>query len=226
MGLNGERPHDGLELYTPAVGSSTHASGGREWVLDPTANPGGPTLSAGVQTVAVVREVRNGGNSTLRPGSLVLSAGPALASRLPNIEAGATLRISTVTTPSLEGVRTALSGGPVLVHEGHAARIARPSADSYEFSSMSERHPRSAFGWDHDHFYLVEVDGRQPGLSVGMTLNELGAYLERLGCEEAMTLDGGGSATLWCAGKVRNSPCEGHERPIANAVAVLRHTIP
>ncbi len=226
MGLNGERPHDGLELYTPAVGTSTHVSGGREWLLEPPVAVGSPVLAAGVQTTAVVREVRPGGNTPLRPGSLVLSAGPAIVSRLPKAGVGATLQISTVSTPTLEGARTALSGGPMLVHQGRAVKIERPAEDSYEFSSMTQRHPRSAFGWDRDHFYLVEVDGRQPGLSVGMTLNELGQYLERLGCEEAMNLDGGGSATLWCAGKIRNSPCEGHERPIANAVAVLRHNVP
>ena len=36
-----------------------------------------------------------------------------------------------------------------------------------------ERHPRSAVGWNADSYFLVEVDGRQRGLSVGMTLEEL-----------------------------------------------------
>ena len=87
---------------------------------------------------------------------------------------------------------------------------------------MTERHPRSAIGWDQRYLYLVEVDGRQDKLSVGMTLEELASYLAKLGCTEAMNLDGGGSATLWCDGRVRNSPCDGRERPIANALVVLR----
>ena len=44
----------------------------------------------------------------------------------------------------------------------------------------------------------------------------------RLGCTEAMNLDGGGSSTLWADGTVRNSPCDGQERPIANGLVVLR----
>ena len=68
----------------------------------------------------------------------------------------------------------------------------------------------------------MEVDGRQKSLSVGMTLDELSAYLRKLGCNEAMNLDGGGSATLWCTGKVRNSPCDGQERAIANSLIVVR----
>ena len=89
---------------------------------------------------------------------------------------------------------------------------------------MVERHPRSAIGWNATHFLLVEVDGRQKGVSEGMTLDEFANWLVKLGCGEAMNLDGGGSATLWYEGKVVNSPCEGRERPIANSLVVLRKT--
>ena len=110
----------------------------------------------------------------------------------------------------------------MLVRNGKRQRITKPSAESYEFSSMMERHPRTAIGWNQGYFFLVEVDGRQKNLSVGMTLDELSAYLVKLGCEEAMNLDGGGSATLWYNGKVQNNPCDGQERPIANSLIVVR----
>ena len=106
--------------------------------------------------------------------------------------------------------------------QGRPLRINSNSPESYEFSSMLERHPRTAVGWNQEYLYLVTVDGRQETLSVGMTLDELGEYLVGLGCTEAINLDGGGSATLWYGGKVRNSPCDGEERPIANAIVVLR----
>jgi len=67
----------------------------------------------------------------------------------------------------------------------------------------------------------VEVDGRQT-FSVGMTLNELATYLLKLGCTDAMNLDGGGSATLWYVGKVCNRPSDGRERPVANALVVTK----
>ena len=84
------------------------------------------------------------------------------------------------------------------------------------------RHPRTAFGWNKDYYFLVEVDGRQSNISVGMTFPELADYLVKIGCQEAMNLDGGGSATLWALGAVRNNPSEGDERPSANALVVVR----
>ena len=69
---------------------------------------------------------------------------------------------------------------------------------------------------------MVEVDGRQKGLSAGMTLDELSNFLVKLGCQDAINLDGGGSATLWYAGSVRNSPCDRAERDIANGLVVVK----
>ena len=89
---------------------------------------------------------------------------------------------------------------------------------------MLERHPRTAFGWNKQWYFLVQVDGRQRDLSVGMTLDELSAWLVKLGCEEALNLDGGGSSSLWFEGRVRNSPCDGYERNIANSLLVVRKT--
>jgi exopolysaccharide biosynthesis protein len=86
---------------------------------------------------------------------------------------------------------------------------------------MQERHPRAAVGWNDRYLFLVEVDGRQRGLSVGMTLDELARFLARLGCKEAMNFDGGGSATLWYDGQVRNSPCDRMEREIANCLVIV-----
>jgi exopolysaccharide biosynthesis protein len=44
----------------------------------------------------------------------------------------------------------------------------------------------------------------------------------KLGCEEAMNFDGGGSATFWVLGNVMNSPSEGQERPSANALVLVQ----
>ena len=94
---------------------------------------------------------------------------------------------------------------------------------NYSVSSMSQQHPRSGLGWSEQYFYLVEVDGRQPQLSMGMTLDQLANYLMKLGCTEAMNLDGGGSATMWANGRLVNSPCDAvGEREIANSLLVVR----
>ncbi|HEY0548548.1 MAG TPA: phosphodiester glycosidase family protein, partial [Verrucomicrobiae bacterium] len=86
---------------------------------------------------------------------------------------------------------------------------------------LRRRDPRTALGWNKKHFFLMVVDGRQKN-SVGMTFSELATYMLSKGCDEAINLDGGGSATLWVYGHVMNSPSEGHERPAANALVVVR----
>jgi len=57
---------------------------------------------------------------------------------------------------------------------------------------------------------------------LGMTFTQLAKYLRDLGCEQAMNLDGGGSATLWAFGAVKNSPSEGQERAAPNALVVVK----
>jgi exopolysaccharide biosynthesis protein len=50
--------------------------------------------------------------------------------------------------------------------------------------------------------------------------------MAKLGCEQAMNFDGGGSATLWALGGVRNSPSEGDERPAPNALVLVKKPVP
>jgi exopolysaccharide biosynthesis protein len=55
-----------------------------------------------------------------------------------------------------------------------------------------------------------------------MTLEELADYMQKLGCELALSLDGGASATFWWKGKIMNRPCNGADRPIANGLVILK----
>jgi hypothetical protein len=223
--LNGERKPDGVELYSPAAGNSTHTVGGREFVLERKGEGAWLPLRMDRTCPARVREVRSAGNTPLAPDILVLSLGPAIMDKVGNAAIGDVLQISTASAPGLRGVRTAISGGPVLAREGRRQTIRASRGDSFETASMIERHPRTAIGWNKQFFFLAEVDGRQRDLSVGMTLEELSRFLLKLGCEDLLNLDGGGSATLWCDGQVRNSPCDGYERPIANSLVVVRKAI-
>jgi hypothetical protein len=76
------------------------------------------------------------------------------------------------------------------------------------------------------HMYLVVVDGRS-ATSAGMTVAELSALLGRVGADDAMNLDGGGSSTfaLRAPGEpfvtVRNAPSDGSERAVANGIGVF-----
>ena len=68
---------------------------------------------------------------------------------------------------------------------------------------------------------MITVDGRQPGVSVGMTLQELADYMLSLGATDAMNLDGGGSTTMYLDGKVVNTPSDKEgERKVSDAMVV------
>lgn len=87
---------------------------------------------------------------------------------------------------------------------------------------VETRHPRTAVAKLKDgKFLMVTVDGRQPGVSVGMSLQELAEYLLSLGAVDAMNLDGGGSTTMFLDGKVVNTPSDKEgERKIGDAILV------
>jgi Phosphodiester glycosidase len=88
-----------------------------------------------------------------------------------------------------------------------------------------------AFGLSKDrrHVWLVTVDGREEGKSMGATFQEVARMLRQLGASDALAFDGGGSVTLVArdsAGKPRllNTPIDanepGRERPLGNAILV------
>jgi len=211
FGLNQEREKDTAVLYTPAVGESTRTTGGMELILERGGDSPWLPLGAGGRYQARIAAIRTEGNSPLEPDIMVLSIGPDLAQELPTLTVGTALSLHLETTPDLTGVTTALGGGPILLHEGKASN----------WEHRPQRHPRTAIGWNRESLFLVVVDGRQKGLSIGMNYTELSSLMVRLGCTEAMNLDGGGSSTLWLGGEVMNSPSDGKPRRVANSLIVV-----
>ncbi|MHB0937549.1 MAG: phosphodiester glycosidase family protein [Armatimonadota bacterium] len=199
-------------LYTPAFGPSTNTEGGREYVLEPVNAKAWLPLRANARLQARVREVRTAGNTPLAPGSMVLSTARAADDRIPPLAAGETVTISAQLTPGLPGVRTAVSGDPLLLTGGKIVPELNNTA----------RAPRTAVGFAGTRCCFVVVDGRQPALSVGMSHRELAELMLRLGCTEAVNLDGGGSSTCWYQGKVVNSPSGSDLRPVGNALVLVQ----
>lgn len=224
IGLNELRESNTAVLYTPTYGPSTMALRGREIVLEKEGNGPWLPLQASQTYRARVREVQTNGNTRLSEGAMVLSLGPRLDG-VPEVAPGAILEISTATTPDLKGAQSAIGGGPALIRNGtvvFTAKTAPPEvARDYSQRSKYERHPRSAVGWSPTHAFLITVDGRQPGLSMGIKLAELAEFMADLGCTEAMNLDGGKSAQMWWNGRIVNSPCQG-EDTVANSLFVIR----
>ena len=213
VGLNETRAPAQAVLYTHAVGPSTFTTGGLEIILERSKDQKWLPLQAGEEYIGTVRENRTTGNTPTSADTIVLSIGPKLMRSVPTLKPGDTIKISTETSPSLKGVPTAISGGPALVRDAEVV---------VGWSAI--RHPRTAIGWNKDYIFFVQVDGRQSGHSVGMTYSEIATYMQKLGCQEALNLDGGGSATFWMLGQVMNSPSRGQDRDIANGLVLVQRT--
>ena len=69
FGLNGELHPQGIELYTPTVGFSTHAEGAREFVLSRVEGSRWLPLRIGQTYLAHVSEVHEGRNRSIAPNS-------------------------------------------------------------------------------------------------------------------------------------------------------------
>lgn len=219
--VNEERSPNEIILYTPRLGPSTRTTDGREYVLAREGDSPWLPLAPSTSYTLRVTEAHGNGDTSLKGDRMVLSVGPRVTA-FKSLAVGAVLKLSTALQPDMAGVRTAVGGGNIMVHNGKLDDLKIPVTGAYKYRSVGERHPRSAVGFNATHLFLVEVDGRQPDLSVGMTLRELGKYMLDLGCQEAMNFDGGGSSTLWVDGRVVNSPSNGGERVIGNGLAIVR----
>ena len=87
---------------------------------------------------------------------------------------------------------------------------------------MKVRHPRTIIGFSKDNSkcYLIVVDGRRY-YSIGMDVWEMTRLVKQLNIYNAMNLDGGGSSVMAMGNYIFNSPSDGKERPVANALMVI-----
>jgi hypothetical protein len=131
--------------------------------------------------------------------------------------------ISSATCPA--NTTQALAGNPLLVEHGKV--VVKKKRET--------PHPRTAVALNAAGtiMWLIVVDGRQHGISEGVTLVELAQIALESGADTALNLDGGGSSTLVMViqNEVRlvNTPIHRRiprfERPVGNHLGVyaLRH---
>ncbi len=111
-------------------------------------------------------------------------------------------------------VRTAVGGGPVLIHDKQI-RITNKEEQMFP-NGEADKHPRTAMGYTADRrLVILVIQGRNPGIAEGATLAEEAQLLLDLGCVEALNLDGGGSSSMLVNGKQTIKPSDkGSERPV------------
>jgi hypothetical protein len=123
-----------------------------------------------------------------------------------------TIKIVLTLTPALPQLEQLIGGNTWLVQNG----IVNPD--------NGDPHPRTSVGFNGDttQFFMFVVDGRQPGLSIGMSYKELGDYMKTWGVYQGLNLDGGGSSTMVVRGVIVNSPSDiGGERSVSNSLLLI-----
>ena len=130
------------------------------------------------------------------------------------------IKIEWQSNPDWSNVAEAVSGGPYLIKDGEI--YVDELNQHFKFSKKETYAPRSAVGiGKNGKLYMVAVDGRRNGYSVGLTLKELADFLKKLDLQDAINLDGGGSTELVADGKIINKLSEHHERKISNALLIF-----
>ena len=227
-GINRQRKAGDVIVYTPPFGDRTLTDSlGTEIVFQ----------NCKVALACRIDVIEGGGNSLIPKDGFVLSVGPNGLDRVERLLRRLKERRDLSSTRSsidseVVGPHFTLTpedditnGVPLLLKNGELNITWQLEGAAKPFAEM--RHPRTAVAkLNVGKFLMITVDGRQPGVSVGMTLQELAEYLLSLGATDAMNLDGGGSTTMFLDGRVVNTPSDKEgERKIGDAILVtLRPT--
>ncbi len=92
--------------------------------------------------------------------------------------------------------------------------------------STTSLQPRTAIGIREDGKIIIKVvDGRNPGVSEGVTGYQLAKLFLDEGCVQAAFLDGGASSTMVYDGVVLNKPSLGEEKPVAHSLFFYRNVM-
>lgn len=215
VGINRQRGENDVVVYTNEFSRTTL------------------TDSKGVEFIVmngIIRGVYDARGSTIIPATgFVISASGTKRELFMKILRSGTAVFKTYKSssaqdgPAVAGMNLAhnvIGGVPQLIKNGKIDITWEQEKASRAF--VFNRHPRTAVAkMKNGKFLMITVDGRQPGVSVGMTLPELADYLLALGAVDAMNLDGGGSTTMVLDGTVVNKPSDPTgERKIGDAILV------
>lgn len=121
--------------------------------------------------------------------------------------------------------KNAISGTPRIVRKG----VAKPEA--YQEGSRGRRFiggqlPRTAIGTNFakTKIYLIVVEPTNVyNQTYGASLSQLAVVVKKLGCYDAMNLDGGGSSSLIVNGTKVSSPTNSDGRKVSVGVGVVKY---
>jgi exopolysaccharide biosynthesis protein len=133
----------------------------------------------------------------------------------------------TTDTTDISKVFNAVTGSGIIVEDGLNVGGDTPYGDG------ADPNPRTSVGLSQDgrYLYVVVIDGRQPGYSVGTTSMETADIMIGFGAFTAINLDGGGSTDLvedngHGGATIVNKPSGGAERFDANQLGIRALPLP
>ncbi|MGE5679793.1 MAG: phosphodiester glycosidase family protein [Bacillota bacterium] len=234
-GINNFRGLDQLWFYNQYIGSeapdSLPRSGQNRWAPEFAIEPIDPWVVNG-EVRCIIRAKKD-----CCPDRYIrMQKGWAILSQHRNnddwisavLNEGDTVRVNLEITPGLDHPSEMLGGSPQIVKDG-VKYVAQGYVDEgtvidpTKAHHSKELHPRTSVGLSKDnrYLYMVTVDGNQPNISVGMTLDQLADLMIKLGAYNALNLDGGPATTMYADDQVVNVPSTGQEIPISNALFVV-----
>jgi hypothetical protein len=162
-------------------------------------------------------------NSQTQPPGYYLAIGSNAYSSQGVPNAGDPVDISATSSPPISGLNSAIGGGPLLVKNG----AWYPDPDGPSKGEFATHMPATSAGVTSEgKLLLFEIDGRQPEQSIGVLQPQLASLMIAFGVVTGMQFDGGGSSTMIArlpgqnAATVQNSPSDGKERRVADALMV------
>lgn len=174
----------------------------------------------------VVKEVRQGGNSTIPADGCVISVGPNWAGAkaayrewTDALKAGDELGLRLICKlPAFENItpdiREILGGDVRILKEN----VTNKQANRF-INTPTAQYSRSLVGYsqDRNHIVMCCVDAGVSNSS-GVTYYEAADVMRALGCWDALDLDGGGSTAMWNHSHgIVNNLRDGSERAVGNA---------
>lgn len=218
--------NDRAFLFNYRFGPTTKTpDGGIEVVIDVGDHD---KLRAGQTIEGIVESIEETSDTPIERGKIVLSGVGTKADWLvEHLQIGTKVQLDINFTKGVNEATHVLSAnstlGTLLLKDGEIY----PSVLDTSNSNNTDKNPRTMLATKNGKLYIFAIDGRQPGYSDGISLIDAARYLQSLGMEDAINIDGGGSTTYYVKQpgehklRLLNRPSDGHERPVGNSLLVI-----
>lgn len=209
-------PGGGIALLTPSFGAVPPAD---NVTLVALSSVFGATPPFGSYRVLSIAD-----NLSRQPAGYYLAIGLNAYAAAGVPDAGDTIVAGGDLAPiDLSSISTAVGGGPMILRDGNLF----DDFDGPRGGEYDARIPSSGAAIEADgSLLLLQVDGRQPDESIGVTRPEFASLMRALGATDGIAFDGGGSSELAvralgdAGATLANAPSDGIERPVANGIFV------